>query len=103
MENVAIIGAGCAGYTAAIYTARANLNPIVLTGMLPGGQLTQTTEVENYPGFPEGMYGFDLMESLKKQAERFGTRVRSDQVVSAELVPGETYRQTTVYRFGRTD
>lgn len=75
MENVIIIGTGCAGYTAAIYTARANLNPLILSGTQPGGQLSTTTEVENFPGFPEGVMGPDMMMNMQKQAEKFGTRM----------------------------
>ncbi|MEM9399999.1 MAG: thioredoxin-disulfide reductase [Verrucomicrobiota bacterium] len=76
MENVIIIGSGCAGWTAAIYTARANLNPILVTGMQPGGLLTTTTIVENYPGFIKGVDGNELMMNMQEQAKRFGTDIR---------------------------
>src|SRR6516225_5709378 len=85
MEKVVIIGTGCAGLTAALYAARANLKPLVLTGKQPGGLLTTTTIVENYPGFPEGIDGFELMTKMQQQAERFGARVQFGSVESAEL------------------
>jgi len=85
MEKVVIIGTGCAGLTAAIYSARANLNPLVLTGIMPGGLLTTTSIVENFPGFPEGVDGYELMTRLQKQAERFGARVKFATVESVDL------------------
>ena len=80
-----IIGSGPAGYTAAIYAARADLKPVVYTGMEPGGQLTTTTEVDNFPGYPEGVDGPSMMVDLQKQAERFGTEVRIGMITSIEL------------------
>jgi thioredoxin reductase (NADPH) len=85
MEQVVIIGTGCAGLTAAIYTARANLSPIVLTGHQPGGLLTTTSIVENFPGFPEGVDGFELMQKLQKQAERFGAKVKFGTLDSVDF------------------
>ena len=106
MENVIIIGTGCAGYTAAIYVARANLTPLMLSGTQPGGQLTTTTEVENFPGFPEGIMGPEMMMNMQKQAEKFGTRIQyasvesiakdDDGNFSVKLGGGETLRSKTV-------
>src|SRR5580704_15987961 len=85
MHNVMILGSGCAGNTAAIYTARAGLKPLVVIGHEPGGQLSITTEVENFPGFPEGIFGPDLVENIKKQAERFGAEYMWGSVQEADL------------------
>src|SRR5437588_943906 len=85
MRDLIIIGSGCAGNTAAIYAARANLKPLVIAGHEPGGQLSLTTLVENFPGFPEGIHGPELVENIKKQAESFGAEYLHGSVVEADL------------------
>ncbi|MEI7729677.1 MAG: thioredoxin-disulfide reductase [Verrucomicrobiota bacterium] len=85
VEKIIIIGTGCAGLTAAIYTARAGLNPLVLAGPMPGGLLTTTSVVENFPGFPEGVEGYDLMTRMQQQAERFGARVHSGALEAVDV------------------
>ncbi len=85
IRKVIILGSGCAGSTAAIYSARANLEPLVLEGIEPGGQLSLTSNIENFPGFPEGISGLELVENMKKQAQGFGAEYRMENVVEADL------------------
>ena len=88
IENVIIIGSGPAGYTAALYTARADLEPLVIEGFAWGGLLQQTTDVENFPGFPEGVMGPEMMQRFRDQAERFHARLETDEATAVELSPG---------------
>ncbi len=92
VENVIIIGSGPAGYTAALYTARADLDPLVIEGFAWGGLLQQTTDVENYPGYPKGIMGPEMMQELRDQAERFGTRFITDDATRVELSDGGIQR-----------
>jgi thioredoxin reductase (NADPH) len=92
VENVIIVGGGPAGYTAALYTSRANLEPLVVEGFQWGGQLQNTTDVENYPGYPEGIMGPEMMQQFRVQAERFGTRFITDDATSLELTDGGVHK-----------
>jgi thioredoxin reductase (NADPH) len=107
-----IIGSGPAGYTAAIYAARANLSPVLYEGLQPGGQLTTTTEVENFPGYPNGISGFQMMDDMRLQAQRFGTDIRSGEIVNVDFsarpfvlttdVGDEIIAQTVIIATGAT-
>lgn len=92
MKNLIIVGSGPAGLTAALYAGRANLNPLVISGPLPGGLLTQTTDVENYPGFPEAVNGYELMAKMQEQAGKFNVEFLSDTIESAELKMGGPHK-----------
>ena len=92
MRNLILVGSGPAGLTAALYAGRAGLNPLVISGPLPGGLLTQTTDVENYPGFPEAVNGYELMMKMQEQAGRFNVEFQSDAVESSELKMGGPHK-----------
>ena len=94
MENVIIIGSGCAGWTSALYTARANLSPLLVTGTMPGGLLTTTSIVENFPGFPEGVDGYQLMVNMQQQAERFGTKTKFGSMVEKVDLSSRPFKVT---------
>ena len=91
MDDLAIIGSGPAGYTAGIYAARANLEPVLFEGLESGGQLMLTTDVENYPGFDQGIMGPEMMQVFKNQAERFGTKILTETVDSIEKIENQMY------------
>ena len=96
IRNVVIMGSGCAGHTAALYAARANLEPLVLEGHEPGGQLSLTTLVENFPGFPEGIQGPELIANMRRQAEHFGAEYQLAQVSAADLTTTPLDRKSVV-------
>ncbi|MEM3539006.1 MAG: thioredoxin-disulfide reductase [Nitrososphaerales archaeon] len=100
MRNIIILGSGPAGLTAAIYSARANLNPLVITGLPPGGQLILASEVENYPGFPDGISGYELIDRMRKQAERFGAEFLENNANSVNLLsyPFEVKVEDEIYK-----
>src|SRR3954447_4870895 len=97
--DVVIIGSGPAGYTASIYTSRAKLKTLIITGSLPGGQLMTTSEVENYPGFPNGIFGPELMINMKQQSERFGTVMVTDEVKKVDFKkwPFKIFTESSLY------
>ena len=100
IENLSIIGGGPAGYTAALYAARAELEPLVIEGFRWGGQLQNTTDVENYPGYVEGVMGPEMMNEFRAQAERFGTRFITDDVTEVELTDGHHHVPLLVSPYG---